>query len=89
MDDKSRIYTIKNPANAVMTPANRIAMKAKTERSLFLRIAINPVTRLVREQIPAIERGRRGRGKLSTNRSDKSWNIKNNNTETTIRIMED
>jgi hypothetical protein len=88
MDDKSKIYTIKYPANNVMIAAKRIAMKTKIERSLFLRKAIKPVARLIREQIPATERGRRGRVKGSANDFNKSWSVKNDIMETTIRVTE-
>ncbi|MEJ2740127.1 MAG: hypothetical protein P8105_09930 [Dehalococcoidia bacterium] len=62
MDDKTRIYTIKNPASAVIIPAKTTAMKAKIERSLSLKIEIIPVTRLISEKIPAMERDSNGRG---------------------------
>ena len=80
---------MKNPANAVMIPAKMIAIKTKIERSLFLRTAINPVTRLVKEQVPATKRDRKGRGKGSTNGFSNSWNRKNNTREAAMRIIED
>jgi hypothetical protein len=89
MDDKTRVYAIKNPVKIVMIAAKRIAMKTKIERSLFFRKAIRPVTRLIREQIPATERGRRGRGKGSVSDCNKSWSVKNDIMETAMRVTED
>ena len=89
MDNKSSIYTTKNPASAVMITPEMIATRTKITRSLFLKKAISPVTRPAREKIPATVRDRKERGKGSTNGFHKNCNIKNDTTETTTRIIED
>jgi hypothetical protein len=83
------MYPMKNADRAVTITAKRIAVKTNIERSLFLRIAISPVARLAREQIPATERDSKARGKGSTIALNNNGSINSAIIDTAASIIAD